>query len=306
VLLVLAALLVAAAIGVRFVADFAPDARPGAGQAGFGAPQDAPALELPDDVGPPAEPTGPTGPTAPAGPVVCPPPPEPVELAPSARAEREARAAVTADYRFRSPASSVATAPDLVPAGEGGGLEFGHDEEIEQRVLFFRDGAGFSLRPTEGVIDNDRYTIELVFLFRDRSGYAKIIDFREGSVDDGLYGLNGCLILYPEPPAPTRTIRPDSYVQVVLTRDASSRVIAYVNGVRQFSFRDVDGVAAIDENDALWFFRDDTVTSGEFSDGSVARIRLYDRPLTAHEVAAIACGELREVLSLETCRREPG
>jgi hypothetical protein len=197
----------------------------------------------------------------------------------------------------------VGTAPDLVPTGDGS-LLFVDDAESEQIVLTFTGGGGLSLAPIEGVIDNDRYTIELVFLFRDLAGYAKIIDFRTGSDDSGLYSFEGCLNLYPEPlSASTRALRANAYVQVVLTRTAFGRVVGYVNGVRQFSH--FSEAAVIDnDDDTLWFFRDDRVTQGEFSDGAVARIRLYDRPLTAGEVAALACGELREILALEACGRE--
>ena len=78
----------------------------------------------------------------------------------------------------------------------------------------------------------------------------------------------------------------------MLTRKASGKVTAYVDGVRQFSFRDVDGLAVIDASDVLRFFQDDTTTGGEHSAGAVSRIRLYDRPLTASEVAALACEEI--------------
>jgi hypothetical protein len=199
----------------------------------------------------------------------------------------------------------VGSVPDLVRTGTGQ-LVFREDPAIGKSVLAFTGGRGLSLTPTDGVIDNDRYTIELVFSFADRTGYAKIIDFRAGSDDSGLYSLDGCLNLYPEPPAPTRAIRAGSYVQVVLTRSASGRVLGYVNGVRQFSIRDANEFAVIDDHDTLWFFRDDELTEGEFAEGTVARIRLYGRPLTDDDVAALACGEIREILSLETCRPARG
>jgi hypothetical protein len=88
------------------------------------------------------------------------------------------------------------------------------------------------------------------------------------------------------------TIEADAYVHVVLTRDASGRVAGYVNGVRQFSFRDTQRLAVIDTNDTLLFLRDDSQTgASEYSPGAVSRIRLYDRPLSGNEVAR-ACAEL--------------
>jgi hypothetical protein len=303
VFLVVALLAVGGALAARLVAAAGPDGRPAPGATGsFGALPDTPALGATGaTIGGPSGPTGPTGTT---GTVACRRPSAPVELERSALRERAAATALTADYRFQdSPGSSAGDAPDLAPSGDEGELLFVDDATGGQVVLTFSGGSGMSLTPTDDVVDNDRYTIELVFLFRDLTGYAKIIDFRAGSDDSGLYSFDGCLNLYPESLARTRAIREGSFVQVVLTRTASARVDGYVNGVRQFSIRDVDEFAVIDNDDTLWFFRDDRTTQDEFSDGAVARIRLYDRPLTAGEVAALACGELREILSLRTCGR---
>jgi hypothetical protein len=64
----------------------------------------------------------------------------------------------------------------------------------------------------------------------------------------------------------------DSYVHVVLTRDASGTVAGYVNGSRQFSFNDINELAVIDANDTLLFFRDDLTTRTEYSSGAVAQM----------------------------------
>ena len=48
----------------------------------------------------------------------------------------------------------------------------------------------------------------------------------------------------------------------------------------------------IDANDTLRLFSDDTVTANEDSGGAVSRIRLYEGPLSASDVAALAA-ELR-------------
>ena len=44
------------------------------------------------------------------------------------------------------------------------------------------------------------------------------------------------------------------------------------------------------------------VTGSEYSGGAVSQIRLYDRPLTADEVAALACTELRIPLGTRPCQ----
>jgi hypothetical protein len=73
----------------------------------------------------------------------------------------------------------------------------------------------------------------------------------------------------------------------VLTRNSGGTVVGYVNGVQQFSFVDDDDRSTISAADTLRFFRDNTATGSEQSAGAAARIRLYDRPLSAGEVAAL-------------------
>jgi hypothetical protein len=209
-------------------------------------------------------------------------------------ADPHTAAAVVADYGFQySHASSVGTVPGLTDIGQGSSSFI--DEVVltqARTVLTFPEGNGLSLSPATEVIDGDGYSIELLFRLDRIDGYRKIIDLKDAVDDSGLYALDGHLTFFSaETPAP-RTIEADTYVQVVLTRAASGRVTAYVNGVRQFSFRDVDGLAVIDASDALRFFQDDSTTGDEHSAGAVSRIRLYDGPLNPSEVAALACEEI--------------
>jgi len=208
--------------------------------------------------------------------------------------------AAAADYRFQgSLGSRVGAAPDLVEIGEGTSA-FSDEGMIGRAVLSFARGSGLSLTPT-GVIDGTEYTIEVLFRFDRLNGYRKIIDFKDGSYDDGLYVFYGCLNFYPRHMRSSIPIEADSYVQVVLTRDASARVVGYVDGIRQFAFRDTAALAEI-ASESLRFFVDDSVTEGvESSSGAVSQIRLYDRPLTANEVAALACAEIRVPLATHPC-----
>jgi hypothetical protein len=66
-------------------------------------------------------------------------------------------------------------------------------------------------------------------------------------------------------------------------------------------FRDTPALAEI-ASETLRFFVDDSVTGGdEYSSGAVSQIRLYDRPLSANEVAALACAEIRIPLATPPC-----
>jgi hypothetical protein len=203
-------------------------------------------------------------------------------------------AAVAADYRFQNSfASSVGTVPDLTEIGHGSG-SFADEDVLSatRTVLRFPRGNGVVLSPATGVINTGEYTIEVLFRFHRIESWRKIIDFKNGTDDSGLYSLDGHLNFFPTEIATSRSIEADTYAQVVLTRVASGKVAGYVNGVRQFSFRDVDGFAVIDPDDTLRFFKDDKITRGEQAKGAVSRIRLYDGALTPTEVAALACQQI--------------
>lgn len=200
--------------------------------------------------------------------------------------------AATADYYFQgSLESSLGTAPDLVEVERGSSV-FTVDGRTGTTVLRFAGGRGLALAPTTPVIRSSDYTIEVLFRFDLLAGYRKVIDFKNGSADDGLYVLDGCLTFVPKQQDALTKIGSDAYVQVVLTRDPADRVVGYVNGVRQFAFNDGGGLATVRGSDTLRFFVDDVTTTGEWSSGAVSQIRLFDRSLTANEVALLACTEL--------------
>jgi hypothetical protein len=159
-------------------------------------------------------------------------------------------------------------------------------------VLRFPRGSGLELVPTDGVSEGDGYTIELLFRFDRLDGYRKIVDFADASEDCGLYDFEGRLDFYATAEGRPGRIVLGEYVHVVLTREASSRVVGYVDGDRQFAFLDSQGIAAIGPADTLRLFADDGTTGGEDSAGSVSLVRLYDRPLSGIEVADLACVEL--------------
>ena len=175
--------------------------------------------------------------------------------------------AATADYYFQSSLeSSLGTAPDLVEVERGSSV-FTVDGRTGTTVLRFAGGGGLALAPTTRVVGSSEYTIEVLFRLDLLAGYRKIIDFREGAADAGLYLLDGCLTFLPREQDALTKIGSDSYVQIVLTRDAADRVVGYVDGVRQFAFNDRGGLAKVGGSDGLRFFVDDATTTGEHSSG---------------------------------------
>jgi hypothetical protein len=275
--------------------------------AGFGyalvrsSPTEPAEAVAPENVGPEAatrsmEPSDPTVTTSPPQAGTCGEGPATQPLA----APADLVPAPAADYRFRRTyGSEVGNAPDLVQAGPNAPA-FVFDASIDRPVLSFSGRGGVALTPATGVVYPDTYTIELLFRFDQVQGYRKIVDVKDGSDDSGLYVLEGCLTFFPVDEGPTTAIVLNAYAHVVLTRDSTGRVAGYVDGVRQFAFQDGDGLAEI-ASDTLRFFVDDSETRREYSEGAVTRIRLYDRALTANEVAALACSVRGVPLATEGC-----
>jgi Concanavalin A-like lectin/glucanases superfamily len=232
----------------------------------------------------PAVPSPPADPRRPcSGDATAPAAPEPAQAVP---------ATATADYYFQgSLESSLGAAPDLVEVEQGSGV-FTVDGRTGVTVLRFAGGRGLALAPTARVIRSSEYTIEVLFRFDLLDGYRKVIDFKNGSADDGLYLRDGCLTFFPNEEDALTQIGSDTYVQIVLTRDAADRVVGYVDGVRQLAFHDRGGLAEVGGSDGLRFFVDDVTTTEEWSSGAVSQIRLFDEALTANEVALLACTEL--------------
>jgi hypothetical protein len=154
------------------------------------------------------------------------------------------------------------------------------------------------LSPASSVISNSTYSIVVLFELNevgdDASRFRRIIDFKNGTSDNGLYIENVAgtskLSFYRGSTQGSvqgsTPIAANQYVQVVLTRDAGGTVVGYVDGVQQISFPDTAGDAVI-ADDTLRFFRDNQGGT-EHSAGSVARIRLYDNvALSATEVGTL-------------------
>lgn len=290
--IVLAIVIASAAIAFALLGRTAPQTSDALGQGDAEAPTGArPSTLAPPSVAAPPPPDGP----APCG-------DGPSTGRPAPPVDVDSLPPPTADYRFQgSLGSKVRAAPDLEGIGSGT-TAFSDEGMIGRTVLTFGGGRGLALAPTTRVIASGRYTIALLFRFDRIDGFRKIVDFEDGSEDVGLYVLDGCLNLFPRPPRSPTAIEVDTYAQIVLTRDASATVVGYVDGVRQFAFRDEQGFARIGRAATLRFFVDDSVTGGEYSGGAVSQIRLYDRALTAPEVAALACAELRVPITTRACR----
>jgi uncharacterized protein (TIGR03437 family) len=195
---------------------------------------------------------------------------------------------LVADYQFRDSLSSlVGNPPALTQLGNNSFESVTVDDSL-RRALRFDENNGLALSSTTGVTPSQSYTVVMLVAFASVNNYRRILDFKNGTSEYGLYCYFGELIF--RTPLLIRngndSIAPNAYLQIALTRDSAGNVAGYVNGVRQFSFVDSTGYAVIDSNNTLRFFRDNT-GKGEASAGSVARIRLYNVPLSSSELAAL-------------------
>src|SRR5688572_4425029 len=191
---------------------------------------------------------------------------------------------IKADYRFQNNRLSAVGSSSLTDTGAVGNT---FQQEVvdgqTRTVLRFPFNNGLRLSQSNLQIPSNSYTIVMLFKVDSVSGFVRLVDFKNRSTDNGLYIENGHL----ENCQTCTGIAANSYVQVVFTRNTSGTFAAYVNGVLQGQGPDVGNDLVIDGNNILNFFQDDNVFANEASAGSVARIRLYDAPMTGAQVAAL-------------------
>jgi hypothetical protein len=192
-----------------------------------------------------------------------------------------------ADYQFQmSLTSSVPAPPALQNIGAGNTYVSTIVDACPRTVLRFPQGNGLLLQPTSGVVPTNVYTIVMLFRFDSVANWKRVLDFKAGATDNGLYLLNGALYLYPSASGPAGAVLASNWVQVVVTRDATKTVVGYVNGVQQFSFTDTSDHAVLSSANALRFFKDNNNINEEGA-GEVARIRLYAAPMTPGQVTLL-------------------
>jgi hypothetical protein len=223
-------------------------------------------------------------------------------------------ATLVADYQVQDTyASSVGSIGPLTIVGASNDVSFDDNQTVDGHVQTIvhlntngaaaADGGAGLQAQTNGFLSADNYSVVMLADFNISSDLVatKIFDFKNLSSDDGLYindttGLldfNGVATAIGGTPAVTGT-----YAQIVLTRDSSTDLVTvYENGTEAFQFTDSSGLAILGDatspspNAFLTIFKDDAVGLGlptvtdETSVGDLARLRLYDGPLTSEEVA---------------------
>jgi hypothetical protein len=149
--------------------------------------------------------------------------------------------------------------------------------------------AGLSL-DTTGVIPTNDYSVELVFEFLEgNNAWRRIVDVQDRTSDNGFYvDPSNHLNVFPVGDGTTAWTN-NAFHHVVLTDASTSTVKGYLDGALEFTLS--TSVMHINNpGNLVHFFLDNTAGDGqgEFSDGRVALIRVYEGVLTDSEVSQLA------------------
>ncbi|MCC7307978.1 MAG: PD40 domain-containing protein, partial [Acidobacteria bacterium] len=191
-----------------------------------------------------------------------------------------------ADYQFQGNLnSSVAGAPAMTnlscPGSDPNEFTSNNIDGYDRQVVHFESNCGLAVS-TAGVIPNNAYTIVMLFKFWDIDGYRRVVSFDNGVSDNGAYTLDGRLEFENTANVPFA----DTYIQVVIVREATGVVRAYRDGGLRVNIND-GGAFQISGANMLRFFQDDPNPPTEAAEGFVSRIRLYDAPMSTTQVRAL-------------------
>lgn len=154
--------------------------------------------------------------------------------------------------------------------------------------------AGLSIG-TVGLLNNDNaYSVDMIFQFEsNQSSWENIFGVSNRQSDNAFYVEPGNhLQVWPTGGGPS-LFTFGQYHRISLTNNGAGHVIAYMDGVYQFdlvsSSMDFSSYTLDNPNRLIHFFADNVAGGGqgEFADGRVAQIRLYDGELTGQEVAQL-------------------
>jgi hypothetical protein len=184
-------------------------------------------------------------------------------------------------YNFAGTLNEAGSGPALTPVGGSGSFVTNTVCGVSKTVYQFAAGQGLNF--PVGATFTNTYSIEIVFRFNAVFSYARVLDYKSLTTDDGLYVVGGNLNFYPVSSGSGSPINAGTYVHVVLTRNAAGIVNGYVDGNPHLSFVDGLGRALTDVNNNVIFFKDD---GSENSAGAVSLINIYNIELTPADVAA--------------------
>lgn len=206
-----------------------------------------------------------------------------------------------ATYNFNGTLSADESGvPDLTPLDPLGSNQFQTENVFgTNRTVYRFDGnntpvneqAGLVL-PAGSLLDgDDAYSVEVIFRFDvNSSTWENIFGVSNRKSDNAFYvAPSGGLQVWPVTAGPD-PVTQNEWHHVTLTNDGTN-VIGYLDGVFQFNLASTSmnfsRYTAENPDRLIHFFADNVVGGGqgEFADGAVSLIRLYDIALTGEQVA---------------------
>lgn len=197
-----------------------------------------------------------------------------------------AGAKLKADYRFEGNLkNSVGSAAKLVREGPGAEFLTKRVKGSRDGVWMWPEGTGLRLDGARKAVGPDRgtYTFVMLLLLDNVDGYRKLIHFKDLAEDDGFYVDDGTVYPY-DLDYSADVVQPKTWYQIVLTRDSEDVVRVYVDGTRVLRVDDPEGTQVLGPDNFLRFLRDDEGTETEESGGKIARLRIYNGPLSGKRI----------------------
>lgn len=191
-----------------------------------------------------------------------------------------------ADYQFQGNLnSSVGTAPalsNLTAVGNGANTYVTSTVDgYSRQVLQFPQNNGVQIPDLASIVPNTgSVTIVALFKFSNISGHRRLVDFSGGTENEnGGFMIDGRIESEPNGShAPTDQ---DSFVQITLVRGLAGVIAVYRDNVSATSNPD-DGSPV---TAGIRFFQDWAGANPvQASAGSIARLRVFDGPLTVQQI----------------------
>ena len=155
----------------------------------------------------------------------------------------------------------------------------------------FPQYGGLRTPNTSPVIVGGSYTISMIVKFNPMgSGYARLIDFSNSTLDDGIYELNGGVSFYPVGNYAPGSFVDDRYSFVTITRDAATQMVSLFIGTTPAGTYHDTGNIYVPLAQNVFFLMDNTTGSAAIAEsrpGIITYLKLIDAPVTAGEIAAL-------------------
>lgn len=209
-----------------------------------------------------------------------------------------------ATYNFNGPLAADELGASALTAIDPLGLNHFRTETVfgTPRTVYRFDGSNFPVTDQAGLVltpgtllsADDAYSVELILRFDINSSWENIFGVSNRTSDNAFYvAPQGQLQVWPNSLGPN-IVTQNVWHHIIMTNDGNGMVAGFLDGVFQsFSSSttsmDFSAYSIANPTRLIHFFADNMQAGGqgEFADGSVALIRLYDIDLTPEEVETL-------------------